>query len=391
MGRPCFCGIEVAESGKTVCGICGRDRAMLYLMAGYSGLRASELASLTWESVDFRTDPPVVTIEAAYSKRRRKDVLPLHPDLALRLREWLAEGDRAKDDDSIVLSIDNVSDDKPKCLWPGRWAVNRHAAEMLRSDLQAAEIAYEDESGKVFDFHALRHQFISMLAQSGVHPKTAQELARHSTITLTMDHYTHIGLHDLSAALESLPGLPTTESQAIRATGTEGVKNVVAGLVAGADDISSNSVRAIETGGHSETDSRGDSGGNQEPLQTVGFESDCDRVSCNKKKVREGGLEPPIPVGNQILNLARLPIPPLSLYPPILVVSAQPLKPLDPHLQLHTRLRLLRSRPAVDTTGIDSQNCLPSATWFVSTRHGPFSPFIPQGSPWLPATTQPVS
>ena len=45
--------IEVAESGKTVCGICGRDRAMLYLMAGYSGLRASELASLTWESIDF--------------------------------------------------------------------------------------------------------------------------------------------------------------------------------------------------------------------------------------------------------------------------------------------------------------------------------------------------
>ncbi len=28
--------------------------------------------------------------------------------------------------------------------------------------------------------------------------------------------------------------------------------------------------------------------------------------------MREGGLEPPIPFGNQILNLARLPIPPLS-------------------------------------------------------------------------------
>ena len=80
-----------------------------------------------------------------------------------------------------------------------------------------------------------------------MHPKTAQELARHSTITLTMDHYTHIGLHDLSAALESLPGLPTTESQAIRATGTEGVKNVVAGLVAGFGDNHCDSVRSIET------------------------------------------------------------------------------------------------------------------------------------------------
>jgi hypothetical protein len=29
----------------------------------------------------------------------------------------------------------------------------------------------------VFDFHAIRHQFISSLAAAGVHPKTAQTLA----------------------------------------------------------------------------------------------------------------------------------------------------------------------------------------------------------------------
>jgi integrase len=306
--------IEVAESGKTVCGIRGRNRAMLYLTAGYTGLRASELASLTPASFDFGADPPIVTIEAAYSKHRRKDVLPLHPDLALRLREWLTERDRAQDDEErVVLSIDDSSDGKPVRLWPGSWAANRHAAEMLRHDLQEAAIPYTDDSGKVFDFHAFRHQFISMLAQSGVHPKTAQELARHSSITLTMDHYTHIGLHDLNAALESLPGLPTTESSAMKATGTEGGKNVVAVMVAGVGDISSNSVRAIETGGHCKTDPRVDSGGNQKPLQTQGFESDCDPVSGDENEVREGGLEPPIPVGNQILNLARLPIPPLSL------------------------------------------------------------------------------
>jgi hypothetical protein len=32
-----------------------------------------------------------------------------------------------------------------------------------------------------------------------------------------------------------------------------------------------------------------------------------------KTQMREGGLEPPRPFGHQILNLARLPIPPLSL------------------------------------------------------------------------------
>jgi hypothetical protein len=70
------------------------------------------------------------------------------------------------------------------------------------------------------NFHALRHQFISMLAAAGVRPKTAQELARHSDINLTMSRYTHVRLSDLSTAVESLPSLKSPETQA--ATGTDG-------------------------------------------------------------------------------------------------------------------------------------------------------------------------
>jgi integrase len=56
----------------------------------------------------------------------------------------------------------------------------------------------------VVDFHALRHTFITSLAAAGVHPKTAQMLARHSTITLTMDRYTHTLRGAEAAALASL-------------------------------------------------------------------------------------------------------------------------------------------------------------------------------------------
>ena len=74
-------------------------------------------------------------------------------------------------------------------------------------DLKAAEIPYKDEAGRVFDFHSLRHQFISDLARGGVHPKEAQTLARLSTITLTMDRYTHVGIVDLISALDRLPAI----------------------------------------------------------------------------------------------------------------------------------------------------------------------------------------
>ncbi len=89
------------------------------------------------------------------------------------------------------------------------------------------------------DSHALRHTFISNLAASGVHPKLAKELARHSTISLTLDRYTHVGLVDMNAALESLPGIPETpEAQQARcmATGT-GPENVAPNVALGIGNI----------------------------------------------------------------------------------------------------------------------------------------------------------
>ncbi len=50
---------------------------------------------------------------------------------------------------------------------------------------ESSFLAYRDDAGWVTDFHGLRRTFISNLARGGVHPKVAQQLARHSTITLT--------------------------------------------------------------------------------------------------------------------------------------------------------------------------------------------------------------
>ena len=68
--------------------------------------------------------------------------------------------------------------------------------------------------------------------------------------TLTMDHYTHIGLHDLNAALESLSDLSQTNLDAMKAMGTDDGKSVVAAV----GDISCNSVRTIKTRDNSKVD-----------------------------------------------------------------------------------------------------------------------------------------
>ena len=207
----------VEKSDETFRGLDGSTRAMLYRLAAMTGLRASELASLTPASFDLAADPPTVTLEAGFSKHPREDFLPLHPDLATRLRQWLSERERTQDGQRAILSLNRAADVKLERLFPGTWS--ERAYKMLRNDLDAAGIPYVTAEG-IADFHSLRHTFISNLAACGIHPKLAQQLARHSTIALTMDRYTHLGLIDMNSALESLPNIAAPESQTMRATGT---------------------------------------------------------------------------------------------------------------------------------------------------------------------------
>ena len=212
--------IEATElSKKTFRGLAGPDRAALYTLATTTGLRANELASLTLSSFDFQADPPTVTVEAKNEKSGRGATLPLHPFAADKVATWL----KSRPPTSATLSIKPQSEP----LWPGTWF--NSAAERFRRDLAEARDAWlkevppkspeherrdasdfltpENTNGETADFHALRHTFISMLASSGVHPKVAQQLARHSTITLTRDRSSHARLVDLNTAVENLLSL----------------------------------------------------------------------------------------------------------------------------------------------------------------------------------------
>jgi len=87
------------------------------MIAAGTGFRANELRTLTPEAFDLNADPPTITIEAGYSKHRRRDVQPIRADLADVLRGWI-EG---KPDGQSVFTIP----DDP--------------AEMIRRDMATAK------------------------------------------------------------------------------------------------------------------------------------------------------------------------------------------------------------------------------------------------------------
>lgn len=160
------------------------DRATVYRFALLTGFRFAEIASLTPSSFNF--EARTVTVRANDAKNKNKDqTIPLAAALVPTVKKLCA----GKDREQRVFPVPRRED----------------AAWLLRADCTAAGV----DTTHV-DFHALRHTFISRLAESLVHPKILQELARHSSIDTTLRYYTHFRQADERNAIEGLPALPET-------------------------------------------------------------------------------------------------------------------------------------------------------------------------------------
>lgn len=154
---------------------------MLYVLALSTGFRRGELASLKVSDFVLGAKPPYVRLSAQAAKNRRSAHQPLPAALVPEIERWLAGRPREA------------------LAWP---ELTQATSKMVRVDLKAAGIEARDADGRVADFHALRHTFITRLARAGVMPQAAQQLARHSDVNLTMEFYTHLTDAERAAAIE---------------------------------------------------------------------------------------------------------------------------------------------------------------------------------------------
>ncbi len=228
--------IAAAENGPTIRMITGPDRAMMYVLAAWTGFRKGEIGSLTLRSFQFDDDPPTATVAASYSKRKREDTQILHPHVVLLLREWLATKPNVEAVDLLFPVSGKVPGGKERPTHTmmqrdlksarSKWIEESGTDAERHSREKADFLKYCDSDGLFADFHSNRHMFITSLEHASVSPKMAQTLARHSDVRLTLGVYTHIGRHDQSAAIESLPAPPGSnegpgiQAEVVKATGT---------------------------------------------------------------------------------------------------------------------------------------------------------------------------
>jgi site-specific recombinase XerD len=172
------------QSGEVIQGYDGELRARAYLVSFFTGLRRQEMGSLTPRSFRLDDAQPTLVVEAACSKHRRKDTLPMHRVLVSMVRQWVRD---LGPDDLLFPRIER------KKTWL-----------MVKKDLERIGIPYETPDG-IADFHAAgRHSHITGLVRSGASIMEAKELARHADIRQTVKD-THIGMEDRAEALAALP------------------------------------------------------------------------------------------------------------------------------------------------------------------------------------------
>ncbi len=140
-------------------GFGGKDRAMLYRMASFSGLRASALAALRPIHFHLDANPP-------YGR------------------------------------------DLNALLWPGAWAKQKRQVVWLARDLKRAGVAATDQKGRKVTFHSFKRRYVMGLIKSGGTIDQIKRMARHKDIETTLAYYVDADLDADASLVNKLPEPP---------------------------------------------------------------------------------------------------------------------------------------------------------------------------------------
>jgi integrase len=184
------------------------ERAWIYRLGSEIGSRPNKEArnlrvgDLTLEGAEL-----TATLEAAYTKAKREDTIPLKASTARELAAFL--GPRGRFPDARVFPN-----------FPSKYKL----AKMLREDAAAAGIEIPKDPRVRLDFYSgTRTTFVTNLNGANVDVGTMQRLARHRDSATTLKHYVRVRGTDRARAIESLPdlGTPAPKPESVRRTGTD--------------------------------------------------------------------------------------------------------------------------------------------------------------------------
>lgn len=172
----------------------------LFYLALFSGMRRSELLALRWQDIDF--------IFGQVSVNRGLHVLPGGKVIFRQPKTAAGRRVIALPPSALLVLSEYREKKEAECLMIGTSLSDRDLVfstlgkPLLSNTVSHAWSKIVKRSGiKPIRLHDSRHTHASIMLRQGVHPKIVQERLGHSSITITLDIYSHVtpGLQEAAA------------------------------------------------------------------------------------------------------------------------------------------------------------------------------------------------
>lgn len=188
---------SVDDQLKFIESIQSDEDEMLYIAALDSGLRQGELFTLTWKDIDF--DNRLIKVDKAFKIVKNIDtgkyeevLQPPKTGYGVRtvpIRDHLVNKLKKHEVQQKILRVKmgNMYHDN-KLVFSniyGGYLDSSNVRKRLKKLLK--RIGLQDRA-----FHDLRHTYATRLFELGEEPKTVQKLLGHSSVSITLDTYTHV-------------------------------------------------------------------------------------------------------------------------------------------------------------------------------------------------------
>lgn len=175
----------------------GHKYEILFTTALDSGLRQGELFALTWNDIDFKNK--CIYVNKTYKKIKNIDTgvyedfiqtpktskgkrqVPIPSILIKKLKQYRI------DQKELKLKMLNLYDDKNLVFSNefGNYLDNSNVRKSFKKVLI-------DNDFRIRKFHDLRHTYATRLFELGEDPKVVQIILGHSSLSITLDTYTHV-------------------------------------------------------------------------------------------------------------------------------------------------------------------------------------------------------
>ena len=197
--------------------------APLWRLIATTGLRRGEALGLRWEDVDlakarmsinrtlvqigdYRSGDTGLAWGTPKTARGRR-AISLDPETAAALKAH-----RARQRQERLASAGYVDEGLMFADRKGRPLHPKVVSNQFRKAVARHEMPY-------LSVHGLRHSWATLALQAGIHPKIVQERLGHSTISITLDIYSHVNpamdadaANAVAALIRSQPATPTSQA-----------------------------------------------------------------------------------------------------------------------------------------------------------------------------------